>query len=76
MSRSNPPFYTGPDLGLPDADDFLHNPSGASSAIQVPGEESELANTDSKVMHIYLLVIDTYIMLSKGNFSTRLESPL
>ncbi|KAI6651770.1 hypothetical protein LOD99_5017 [Oopsacas minuta] len=48
MSRSNPPFYTGPDLGLPDADDFLHNPSTANPASQAAGEDSELGSTDSK----------------------------
>ena len=59
MSSSNPPFYTGPDLGLPDADDFLHNPSTASSSIQVPGEETELGATDSKVIYLYLITIES-----------------
>lgn len=55
MSTVNPPFYTGPDLSLPDADDFLHNPSTATTpASQAVGDTSELGTTDSKV-GIYLM---------------------
>ena len=80
MSTANPPFYTGPDLSLPDADDFLHNPSTAATpASQAVGDTAESGTTDSKVVIClisYVLRLMLFIRSCLGNVSARLESSL